>query len=67
MNNDEKKYCPFKKPRRIVCNKGCAFWSETGCMESDDTKGRKCPICIYTCDESCKLFNEGCSLIRKVR
>lgn len=62
-----KRYCPFNKPRRMLCRESCAFWNKEGCMESDNTKGRRCPICIYDCDENCMLFDDGCSLIRKVR
>lgn len=61
----ESKYCPFKSGNRSLCRKDCSFWSESGCMQSSDTKGKKCPISLYICDSSCKLYVNGCSLIRR--
>lgn len=63
----EEKYCPFKSGNRLLCRKDCAFWSEGGCMSSADTQGKHCPVWKYPCDDKCKLFNGGCSLIRKER
>ena len=61
----DSKYCPFKSGNRVLCRKDCAFWSESGCMQSADTEGKKCPLSLYLCGDSCKLFDNGCSLVRK--
>lgn len=54
-------YCPFRSGTRMLCKKDCAFWSEAGCMQVDDTTtGKKCPISLYPCDRSCKLYDNGC-------
>lgn len=63
-------YCPLSgigSGRRPQCRKDCAFWSESGCMESSETWGKKCPLTLYKCDDTCKLYNDECTLIAKVR
>ena len=61
----EKKYCPFKSRKRSLCKNDCAFWNESGCMGSDDTKNKKCPFNQLLCGEECKLYDEGCTLVKK--
>lgn len=63
----ESKYCPFRSGNRLLCRNDCAFWDESGCMQSAYTKGKKCPISLYPCDTDCKLYDNGCSLIRRER
>lgn len=63
----EERYCPFKAGNRVLCRKDCAFWSEAGCMQSSDTAGKKCPLSLYPCDDKCRLYDNGCLLIRKER
>ena len=66
-SKEDTKCCPFKSGNRLLCKKDCAFWSESGCMQSDDTTGKKCPLWLYPCESRCKLYDNGCSLVRKVR
>ena len=62
----EDKRCPFNSGGGLkLCRRDCAFWSDKGCMESTDTKGKKCPIGIYECTDKCKLYDSGCKLFRK--
>lgn len=57
--------CPFSRGMKAKCKIQCAFYSEEGCMKSPETKGRRCPISNYGCDEDCMLYENGCRFIKK--
>lgn len=70
------KECPFKVGRNNVkcsCEKSCAFYVDTACifarMDTPATKDTKNMDCIIArkCNESCAMYNQGCTLIDFVK
>lgn len=65
---DTGKICPLQDPLHIAtkCRTDCAFYTDTGCImkrrpAQDDTKGKRCPY-MRTCQESCALYDQGCTI-----
>lgn len=68
--------CPFKVGQNSIktsCEKSCAFYVDTACilarMDSPATRDTKNMDCIIArkCNETCAMYNHGCTLIETVK
>lgn len=68
--------CPFKVGQNSIktsCEKSCAFYVDTACifarMDTPATRDTKNMDCIIArkCNETCAMYNHGCTLIETVK
>ena len=64
---EEIRYCPLRT-HRPRCNSNCVLYSGDGCKiavkpADTDTAGKTCLFDSYTCNSSCALYHDGCTLI----
>lgn len=64
---EEIRYCPLRA-HRPRCNSHCVLYSGDGCKiavvpADTDTAGKTCLFDSYTCNSSCALYHDGCTLI----
>ena len=64
---EEIRYCPMRT-HRPRCSNHCVLYSGDGCKiaavtADTDTAGKTCLFDAYTCNSSCALYRNGCTLI----